>query len=301
MIANHLGEVESERTSVSFMDFRPDNPFRPVDWRWERARQLGSGQSPRCRWDNKLTLDASRFLRDQEPAVGEFGGSGQVDGAREILGALQIRRGVPRRWWELEARILAGQSDEEIGSTLGVSGSIIEAYESLFFSVREKLYASDWVMCHVIGPKFYEGLSEQDIDIIWKLWAYRGGPLVLDGLIATHDAAHGENANRLDPNLARLCGMAIDATVLSASDDVGGALRLHRFLSQLDGLKARNGVAGVSRPLAFEHLEVWIDPVPALVGRAGGSPEDAGRVEIDGSEPDIASGPGHEVPIRRAG
>ena len=301
MNANHPGEVETEQTSVGFMQFRPDNPFRPVDWRWERARQLASGRSPRCRWDDKITLAASRFLRDQERTADEASGTGLVDRDREILGALQIRRGVPRLFWELEARILAGQSDEEIGSRLGVPGSVVEAYESLFFSVREKLHASDWVMCHVIGPKVYERLSEQDIDIIWKLWAYRGGPLVLDGLIATHDAARGENADRLDPKLVRLCAMAIDATVLSASDDDGAALRLHTFLSQLDGLKARNGVAGVSRPLAFEHLEVWIDPVPALVGRAGGSPEDAGRVEIDGSEPDIASGPGHEVPIRRAG
>ncbi len=289
------------RSAPVSLDLRPDCPFRRMDWRWARAEQLTYRQGRRQGWDDELVVQSWRFLDAWQRIGGELTGSGLAEQDPAILGAVRLREGSPRRRHEVEARILARQTDQEIGSRLGVPGSVIKAYEGLFYSVRHKLQASDWVMSDVIGPKAYDGLTEGDVDIIWKLWGYHGGPLVLDALIATHDAAHGGSADGLDPELARLCELAIAATVLSASDDAAGALRLDTFLRHLDGLEARNDVAGVTRPVTIASLDVQIASDRAWDVCVGRTPEAPEAVEIAGSEPDPTSESGHEESIRRVG
>jgi hypothetical protein len=89
--------------------------------------------------------------------------------------------GVPIRW-TIEARILARQSDAEIARLNGCSAEVIEAYEALFFNVRERLDDRDFILTSVIGP-IEAGSKFYDEGQLWKLCGYLGGPQMLDAMI----------------------------------------------------------------------------------------------------------------------
>jgi hypothetical protein len=284
------GQPTAARTLAASMDLWPDSPFRPVDWRWARARELAFGPGRRQRWDDDRVIQAHRFFLTWRRVGGELTGPGLAGEDPAILGAVQLLHGSPRRRWELEARILARQTDEEIGSRLGVPTPVIEAYESLFFAVRDKLQASDWIMCDAIGPRIYEGLGEGDLDLIWKLWAYRGGPLVLDALIAYHDACQGGTTDTLDPAMVRRCRLIVAVTVLSPDDDPGEVLRLRAMLDQLEAETAQNDVAAAPKPVVILSSDVRIDPEPVREVRAGCALEAPNPDDCDGITSPASSG-----------
>ena len=84
----------------------------------------------------------------------------------------------PRRW-EVEARILAGQIDDEIAKSCNVSAAAVGRFESLFFHVRPFLGASDWISLRAIRPG-----TPPNLGFAWKHIGYRYGPKVLDVVIA---------------------------------------------------------------------------------------------------------------------
>jgi len=59
----------------------------------------------------------------------------------------------------VEARILAGQSDEDIVDELSTVPEVAEWYEALFFNVRERLRNHDWVMNEVLYPALNHSLE----------------------------------------------------------------------------------------------------------------------------------------------
>ena len=60
---------------------------------------------------------------------------------------------------------------------------IIEAYERLFFNVRERLANRGYLMHCVLGPAVHLGFQSSEYDLIWKLFAFLGGPLAVDLMI----------------------------------------------------------------------------------------------------------------------
>jgi hypothetical protein len=102
----------------------------------------------------------------------------------------------------IEARILAGQSDEDIAAELGTIPEVAEWYEALFFNVRDRLANHDWIVEEVLYPAMNRSLqasmareakpkdqrqtplAQPFHDATLKLFAYFGGPFVLDQVIA---------------------------------------------------------------------------------------------------------------------
>jgi hypothetical protein len=94
------------------------------------------------------------------------------------------RRRTSFRRWEVEARLLAGESFDQVAAKCDSRAAIIEAYHSVFFDVQNRLGgAIDYIAVTVIGPRRLSGLNAADVDILLKLFGYGGGPLVLDGLV----------------------------------------------------------------------------------------------------------------------
>lgn len=85
--------------------------------------------------------------------------------------------------WAIEARILAGESDQEIADKLGTEPAVIDAYANTFFDVREKLKNTDYVVNVVMADAVTRGLQERHYDLLWKLLGFRGGQHVLDAAI----------------------------------------------------------------------------------------------------------------------
>ena len=73
--------------------------------------------------------------------------------------------------WELEARILAGQSDAEIGARCGLPENVVSAYEAVFFDVRP-CTAIDYLLSQVVGPGVWCGFGNCEVRQFWA-WCGR--------------------------------------------------------------------------------------------------------------------------------
>ena len=74
---------------------------------------------------------------------------------------------------------------------MGADESTVKMFADLFFDVRDRLEARDWIMKVILGPaelrsKFNkdETLTIAQRGFLYRLFGFYGGPLVLDALIA---------------------------------------------------------------------------------------------------------------------
>src|SRR5262249_56031887 len=80
----------------------------------------------------------------------------------------------------LEARVLARQSFEEVAAACGLTPQAVEAYHDLFFAVRGRLQSWCFILIHAVGGDLWGGtLSEDDADVLLRLFGYLKGPLFL--------------------------------------------------------------------------------------------------------------------------
>lgn len=125
--------------------------------------------------------------------------------------------------WALEARVLAGETDDEIADKLGVEAGVINAFVNVFFDVREKMRHMDYVQTVIMGDAVTRGLQERHYDLLWKMMGLQGGPHVLDAVI-----------NRC-PQLARP----------NSPDEVGGFLQDFAIST----MKYKAAIASVTIPV----------------------------------------------------
>ena len=89
----------------------------------------------------------------------------------DLLAAHQLCESNGPLRWELEARILAGQSDDDISASMAVPPAVVAAFERSFFNVRDRLAAFDLILFHVIGYRPVLGFEEQRS--AWPLGVFR--------------------------------------------------------------------------------------------------------------------------------
>jgi hypothetical protein len=174
--------LPDEVSTMCLLDCMPDNPFRAPDYRWARAcylRERRGRLSPK--WDDHWVRRAREFRRRLARYKGDIDHPrlGRLDPA--VAGAHRLRFGDDeKRRSRLEARIVSGQPAGEIAERAGLTLDVVEAYEALFFAVRDRLECADWVAAFVLGSRLHEGFAVGDEDFILKLYAYNFGPYFLD-------------------------------------------------------------------------------------------------------------------------
>ena len=156
------------------------NPFRAANWRWQRVigaldqtqplpsrrrdspigyKWIREGMRFKILHDRSLNDPAMQYvLLDEQPAI--FWAHWLYSQANNSSR------------YSIEAYILSRQTDFEIGFQCGVPPAIIDAYEALFFNVREKLNHPDYIVNCVIGQAIHRGLAERDFDLLSKLYGY---------------------------------------------------------------------------------------------------------------------------------
>ncbi len=161
----------------------PRNPFRPLDWRWHRAKFTVNREPSRRRGiDDRWVARARRFLE----AVVAGPKQRRSRGPRiAILQAQTIRFGnfVELRI-EIESRLLADQDDATIADRCRMTADVVAAYAALFFDVRPVLSSSDYILFAGVGIQ-PQNLHNETVAVDYKLAAYFGGPQVVDTLFAT--------------------------------------------------------------------------------------------------------------------
>lgn len=164
------------------------NPMRCVDWRWQRAVGIVAGRQPEARrsldtaegasWIRKACtlkrwLDQCRDEYDQAIVASRLS---------DLFFAYMLWEQKDHWRWYVEAYVLAGSTNEEIGAKLDMDPAIIRAYEALFFNVRDRLANQGYILNAVLGPAIQRGLSEREYDLLLKLYGYLYGPYMLDAL-----------------------------------------------------------------------------------------------------------------------
>jgi hypothetical protein len=163
---------------------QPENIFRPVDWRWRRATDLVDGGGPLCPGhDDGPVQEAVRYLRVWRGCQAEADMQRLAREMPNLYAAHQLYLARSFQTWEAQARLLTEEPFEVIASKCGSSPRVIDAYHDTFFHVRDRLHVEGYVIFQVIGPKARGGLTEADVDVILKIYAYYGGPIVLDRMV----------------------------------------------------------------------------------------------------------------------
>ena len=166
-------------TPVCPVNLTPGDPFLPPDWRWRRARFRVETKSRRqLRQDDDWTGRAKRFLRlatrDEAKA---FRSDPELGAAWHFSASGGLKRA------EVEARVLARQSPDEIAAACRLDASVVELFEMLFFAVRDRLNSPSWIQHNVLGPKTWEPLQRDDVGWTWRAFGYAYGPVAIDELI----------------------------------------------------------------------------------------------------------------------
>lgn len=84
----------------------------------------------------------------------------------------KVGSGQPGCRYEIEARILARQPYADITKQLAVPEESIEAYERIFFNVKDRLNNPGYIIHQVIGEKIHKPMTDPDFGILLKAYAY---------------------------------------------------------------------------------------------------------------------------------
>jgi hypothetical protein len=179
-------------------DFRKD----PA-WRWHRSGYLlDHGRQP-LRRDDTATREAWLFRR----ALGQCRGAEDREWLARDSPALidahhSFTSAVPLRRAELEARLLAGETDDVIARKCGMAPAGVTSYHDLYFDVRSKLQASGYIATVVLAGKPYKGIAPDDHEAILKSLGYAMGGEMVDEVL---------DCLRDPPVVSSLAGLDLDA------------------------------------------------------------------------------------------
>jgi hypothetical protein len=254
----------------------PSNPFRPVNWRWERARLMRENKlrnTKRC--SDPWVRSACDFQKGLTKCKDDIDRYMLMEQFPDIYGAyLMYQRGEeqekhPMRF-VVEARLLAAQTLDEIARLLGVPNTVIDAYTKLFFDVSEKLENTDYVMTCIIGPSVHAGLSDRDYDLLWKLFGYIYGPIALDAFIhMTSKRYRAIDPNQIDALLAEDARSSLQrkVAVVARTYTINpfSQTELLNIYSRFVELEKDSG-GGSSRDVILQSVEVMMAKLPFKAG-----------------------------------
>ena len=207
------------------------NPCTHPDWQWRRTMQCLEGGLPvtitRDGPDNALSIKRTmRFMQAYRQC--------ESNPPRERL--LEQEHPVP--YWaytlysdpsnrrsrsEIEARILAGQSNLEIAATVGCSEACIETYEAAYFNVRDRLKYKQYVVAVLLAESQSRVAKDRTYDSYLKWIGYFGGPLMLDAAITGFTNPHRiAKVEEIPAAFALLTGNAVDMKAAQAGAHDGG-------------------------------------------------------------------------------
>jgi hypothetical protein len=259
--------------------YSPDNPRRPVNWRYERARSIGEGGHPLSRrHDDEWVHRAWKFRQAFAACGNEVDHAILAHRAGDIYWAHDIwytdhtnqEGGNPFKS-EIEARLLAADSRENIATRLATRPSVVDAYERVFFNIEERRVNRGYLVHQVIGPSIYMGFQEQDYDVVWKLFALMGGPVVLDMMIDGFvGAGRPSNPSELTSFLIDTTQTAIRRKAMLAATKIKintyNAVELViNFLKLLEIERAAGRGAAGSEAL-LDNVDMMLKALPIQVG-----------------------------------
>lgn len=190
------------RRSYRFADFIKLDPRRSPRWRYERVRQLLDARPPQAAVrgrDDACIRSARKFLREWE-ALGRVHRGRQLVDARRMLFSLDpelyfafdmfLATDTDKMRCEVEARILARQSNEEIAEEIHTLPGSVDYFEKLFFNVRDRLDNKGYIVNRIIAPTVMDqDWTNLNRELSTKFFGYFAGPVVLSAVLHDFDSS----------------------------------------------------------------------------------------------------------------
>ena len=160
--------------------------IQPVDRRWQIASAIADGLASRRLFReqyDEYIAHAVAYLKsfkacqndaDRDRLSQKMSHMHQARLIRESPG--KFNRGI------LEARLLVGQSIEATAAACNLPPETVRLYEALFFAVVG-IKRRHYLMLNAIGSKCWDGLLEEDVDVILKMIGLQGGLIMLEEAI----------------------------------------------------------------------------------------------------------------------
>lgn len=100
---------------------------------------------------------------------------------RRLIGVRKLFEAGGPITWEIEARTLAGETTAAIADKCGLPMETVLSYQRLFFGVEARLDQPHYIHQAIIQTR--RPFAASDVAQLWKYFAYRGGPKVIDHII----------------------------------------------------------------------------------------------------------------------
>jgi hypothetical protein len=251
------------------------NPFSPPSWRWDLAgKQPAQGRRSIGADDDWILLEARRY----RAAVASGSSAAFLTKRWPVLhqAVLLAEAEGPRRW-EIEARLLAGQTSEEIGAACAYDPAVVDAFADLFFDIRPNLDSVDWISLQVIGPRALRGFEPGDVKGIWRSVGFFLGPAALDVVIAVTQELELPPTTRktLGPGEQYLLRLDVRLTIAAMTR---GAEREIELLLRLRNV-ARRKLLGPEAASTMEGSEKLLRSEVDLLGLVNGLKRSAPRAQ----------------------
>jgi hypothetical protein len=163
----------------------PHDPFQATNLRWRRCWYLiRHGRRPSRDRDDRATIDGWHYLQDRR-ARRDHSNYERLAQRHPAVAAAHhfFRKAAPLQRAEIEARLLARESDETIARKCHLTPAVVSAYHDLFFAVRPHLHADIYIVSEAIGRKAFGQLSSDDHAILLKLVGFFMGGLMVDKML----------------------------------------------------------------------------------------------------------------------
>lgn len=283
-----------------YANFERQNPLRQPSWRYAQALKFSRPKNNRYKIDPWID-SMGRFLRIWNQSTKFDVERRRVDLYYKYPAeyrAFDLWKaegdGPTHMRYTVEARILAGQTNDEIAKYVCVEPEAIEAYEQVFFNVRDRLSYRDYICGQVLNVAAQRGSDSLEMDFTAKFFGYFGGPFLLDTVLATYDmsldkpqtagAAKATFTQHVERSLERKLAENVNGIQISRYN-VAQLLEIHAKITH--DLRKREdesdqGGSGIEKCIqAFQTLTPWNtgrDAREALLNSAAGS-QFAGAME----------------------
>lgn len=220
---------------------------RPPAWRWDYACTLVRYDKQPLDDDDAWVRKAFDFRRHQ---LGVPGAPKPASGLMAAYSLYTTTEAFGR--WVAEARFIADQSVREVVAATGVNQVTLRAYEKVFFDLAGPKGDRPAVRVNVIMPLVVRDAGPGDVERALKVFAFKGGPHVLDRLIEYYTSelpavpadAEGIDADTLEDWLWRLeVRLAVQVEALPPSQ-LTQVLPLQRLVGRIKARLAEMGRLG---------------------------------------------------------
>jgi hypothetical protein len=170
--------------------------------------------------------------------------------------------------YEIESRILAGETLATISKKSGVPVPALEFYEKTFFNVLDRLSNKMYILHIAVGDQLQRGMTDRDYSVLWKLYGYVRGPEMLDYLITTFSdwtkPSIGQAENMLledhRSNMKRKAALASRMTGIN-QHTADRLIELHTKITEVEKS------SGDGSPDAIhQNIQVMLSHLPLMVG-----------------------------------